>query len=138
MYRKVKSPKETEMYKLPKPTKPQRAVTSLLSTQERTILGFLLKCPKIEAVIWFCLFFFPIFEIVTQLQHLFLPLLPSKPSHIPLLTLLQTCGLHCTNCNCMHISIYTYLSRSITCLVCVMLPGCVYSGLTAWHWATSW
>lgn len=57
MYRKVKSPKETEMYKLPKPTKPQRAVTSLLPIQERTILGFLLKCPKFEAVIWFCLFF---------------------------------------------------------------------------------
>lgn len=39
----------------------------------------------------------------------------------------------------MHMCIFTYISISkYVCSVCRLLPICMFSGMTVWHWTTVW
>jgi len=110
MYRKVKSLKEIEMYQPPKPAKQQRAVTSVLSPQERAMQGFLSKRPDSwgrDLVLSPQPHFWDYKIITTFLPSLFsIQTLPQTSPHS-----FELVDLLFTNCYSMHISINIYFSK---------------------------
>jgi hypothetical protein len=70
----------------------------------------------------------------------FLLFLASTLSHIPLPTPLQIHGLFLLLIVIVCIYVYylhTHMFLNIACSVWIMLPVCMFSGLTVWHWAAS-